>query len=42
MVHSYSKKDCEEIAGKIADATGIYDYRLLFSEHEFKKTGVRL
>ncbi|ADE36954.1 siroheme decarboxylase subunit beta [Methanohalophilus mahii] len=42
MVHSYSKKECEEIAGKIADATGIYDYRLLFSEHEFKKTGVRL
>ena len=42
MVHSYTREDCEEIAAKISQATGIKDYRLLFSEREFKKTGVRL
>ncbi|ADI73156.1 putative transcriptional regulator, AsnC family [Methanohalobium evestigatum Z-7303] len=42
MVHSYSKRDCEYVAEEISKATGITDYKLLFSEHEFKKTGVRL
>ncbi|WP_406659761.1 siroheme decarboxylase subunit beta [Methanolobus sp. ZRKC3] len=42
MVHSYTRDDCEEVAAKISKATGINDYKLLFSEREFKKTGVRL
>lgn len=42
MVHSYTKKDCENVAEEISRATGITDYKLLFSEREFKKTGVRL
>lgn len=42
MVHSYTREDCEEVAAKIAKATDISDYKLLFSEREFKKTGVRL
>ncbi len=42
MVHSYTRSDCEEVAARISQSTGIEDYRLLFSEREFKKTGVRL
>ena len=42
MVHAYSRDDCEKIAKEISIATGIKDYGILFSEREFKKTGVRL
>ena len=42
MVHSYTKEDCEEVASRISAATDIKDYKLLFSDREFKKTGVRL
>lgn len=42
MVHSYTPEDCEKVAVRISDATGIKDYTLIFSEREFKKTGVRL
>ncbi len=42
MVHSYTREECYEIAARISQATGIKDYKLLFSDREFKKTGVRL
>ncbi len=42
MVHAYSREECEKVAKEISIATGIKDYRILFSEKEFKKTGVRL
>ena len=42
MVHAYSHQECEKIAKEISIATGIKDYSILFSEREFKKTGVRL
>lgn len=42
MVHSYTKEDCEEVAARISKATCVKDYKLLFSDREFKKTGVRL
>jgi len=42
MVHAYSREECEKIAKEISIATGIKDYSILFSEREFKKTGVRL
>lgn len=42
MVHSYTREDCEKIAARIAEATKINDYKLLFSDREFKKTGVKL
>lgn len=42
MVHSYTPEDCEKVAERISEATGIKDYTLFFSEKEFKKTGVRL
>ncbi len=42
MIHAYSREECGKIAKEISNATGIKDYRILFSEREFKKTGVRL
>ncbi len=42
MVHSYTREDCEEVAARISRTTGISEYKLLFSDREFKKTGVRL
>ena len=42
MIHAYSREECEKIAKEISTATGIKDYTILFSEKEFKKTGVRL
>ena len=42
MVHSYTKEDCIKVAERISEATGITDYKLLFSEKEFKKTGTRI
>lgn len=42
MIHAYSRDECNKIAREISIATGIKDYSILFSEREFKKTGVRL
>jgi DNA-binding Lrp family transcriptional regulator len=42
MIHAYSRDECEKVAREISIATGIKDYSILFSEREFKKTGVRL
>jgi DNA-binding Lrp family transcriptional regulator len=42
MVHSYTHEDCEKLAFRISEATGIKEYTLFFSEREFKKTGVKL
>jgi siroheme decarboxylase len=42
MIHAYSRDECEKVAKEISIATCIRDYSILFSEKEFKKTGVRL
>lgn len=42
MIHAYSREECENIAKQISVETGISGYSILFSEKEFKKTGVRL
>jgi len=42
MIHAYTREECERIAKQISKATGIKDYAILYSEREFKKTGVRL
>ena len=42
MIHAYTREECEKIAKEISITTGITDYSILFSEREFKKTGVRL
>jgi len=40
MVHGNSKKDCFRVARMISQKTGVSEYRLLFSEREFKKTSM--
>jgi DNA-binding Lrp family transcriptional regulator len=42
MVHAYTRDECRKVAKQISRTTGIDDYSILFSEKEFKKTGVRL
>ena len=42
MIHAHTREECERTAHDISRATGISDYMLLFSEKEFKKTGVRI
>ena len=41
MIHATTQEQCEEVAGEISDATGIADYKLLYSTREYKKTRVR-
>ncbi|GFP25163.1 hypothetical protein HKBW3S43_00551 [Candidatus Hakubella thermalkaliphila] len=40
MIHGHSKEECTGIAERISRATGVSDYRLLFSIREFKKTSM--
>jgi DNA-binding Lrp family transcriptional regulator len=40
MVHGNTRDECFRIARLISRKTGISDYRLLFSEKEFKKTSM--
>jgi DNA-binding Lrp family transcriptional regulator len=42
MVHSRSKEDCLRIADQLSQAAGVEDYRVLFSEKEYKKTSARI
>ncbi len=41
MLHGPTEKDCRLLAKKIADKTGLKDYRLLFSRREHKKSSMR-
>lgn len=40
MIHGESKEDCEAVAKRISEATGIKDYGMLYSNREFKKTSM--
>jgi DNA-binding Lrp family transcriptional regulator len=42
MVHSRSRDDCIEIALRLSEASGINEYKILFSEREYKKTSARI
>ena len=42
MVHGKSKRECEEIIRRISERIKIDNFIILFSELEYKKTGVRL
>jgi glutamate-1-semialdehyde 2,1-aminomutase len=37
LIHAKSKEDCQAIAGRISQATGVSDYAILFSTKEYKK-----
>jgi len=41
MIHGLSQEDCEKVAALISKASGVREYRLLYSGREFKKTRVR-
>jgi DNA-binding Lrp family transcriptional regulator len=42
MVHSKSREDCLMIADRLSQMSGISDYRVLFSDYEYKKTSARI
>lgn len=42
MVHSRSREDCLEIACHLSQLSGITEYKVLFSEFEYKKTSARI
>lgn len=41
MIHASVKEQCETVAQEISEATGISEYMLLYSTHEYKKTRVK-
>jgi siroheme decarboxylase len=41
MIHGHSKTACLDIVDKIRSLSGIDDYAVLFSTHEFKKTRIK-
>lgn len=42
MVHSRSREDCIGIAHELSRVSGINDFKILFSEREYKKTSARI
>ena len=42
MVHSRSREDYLETARRLSQISGIREYRVLFSEKEYKKTSARI
>jgi DNA-binding Lrp family transcriptional regulator len=42
MIHGRSRQQCESIAGRLAAATGLDNFRILFSTKEFKKKRLKL
>ena len=42
MVHSRSREECMRIASEIARATEVDEFKVLFSEAEYKKTSARI
>jgi DNA-binding Lrp family transcriptional regulator len=42
MIHGRGPQECEAIAGRLAAATGLDNYRILFSTKEFKKKRLKL
>ncbi len=41
MVHGKSKEDCYKIAEKLSSISGIKNYKILFSEKEYKKSSMK-
>ncbi|WNY24269.1 hypothetical protein MmiHf6_15990 [Methanimicrococcus hongohii] len=42
MIHGRTQEECKAVAEKISVAVGIPEYKLVFSEKELKKKGVRI
>ena len=41
MIHAKTRDECEKIIGELARATGITDYKVLYTKKEWKKTGMK-
>ena len=41
MIHGRTPEDCAKVMEKIAEATGLNTYDMLFSTVEFKKSSMR-
>ncbi|RQD72778.1 MAG: Lrp/AsnC family transcriptional regulator [Candidatus Syntrophonatronum acetioxidans] len=41
MIHGHNREDCERIAEKMAEETGVKKYILIYSVREFKKTSMK-
>ncbi|MBW2092087.1 MAG: Lrp/AsnC family transcriptional regulator [Deltaproteobacteria bacterium] len=41
MIHGSSEEDCRTLARRMAQAAGVTEYELLFSDEEHKKTSMR-
>ncbi|AHF07201.1 Lrp/AsnC family transcriptional regulator [Desulfitobacterium metallireducens] len=41
MIHGRSVEDCQNVMERIAQATGVEDYRMLFSQAELKKSSMK-
>ncbi|MBU1262097.1 Lrp/AsnC family transcriptional regulator [bacterium] len=41
MIHGRKKEDCEDLARKMAEKTGIKEFRLLYTKRELKKRSPR-
>jgi len=42
MIHGRSPQECESIANRLAEATGLDNFRILFSTKEYKKIRLKL
>ncbi|MGC8491950.1 MAG: Lrp/AsnC family transcriptional regulator [Syntrophobacteraceae bacterium] len=42
MIHARSPEQCEEIAGRLTEESGLGDFRILFSTREYKKIRLKL
>lgn len=42
MVHSRSREECLRAAEELSRASGVKEYKVLFSEREYKKTSARI
>lgn len=40
MIHGQSREECEAVAKRISEKTGIKEYRMLYSSREFKKSSM--
>ncbi|MBN1904634.1 MAG: AsnC family transcriptional regulator [Deltaproteobacteria bacterium] len=40
MIHGDTREECNEMARKMSERTGMKDYSILFSEKEFKKSSM--
>lgn len=40
MIHKHSEEECRKFAARLAEEINVYDYQLLFSTRELKKTSM--